>query len=76
MANKTIVDVRTAADLQDVDTFVSPMSFEDSIKNKNWQSCQRYTISFREIGENGEHLRYHCVTYEGRLHKGRNSTQS
>ena len=75
MANKTIVDVRMAADLQNVDTFTSPMSFEDSIKNMHWQSCNRYTFSFREIGENGEHLRYHCVTKDDLLYKGR-PTQS
>jgi hypothetical protein len=79
MSNETvkiIVDVREASDIKDVDNFVSWFSWEETINNPKWQSCPRYTFSFREIGEDGRQdsekgHRYHCVAHHERLYKGR-----
>jgi hypothetical protein len=79
MANSTlkiIIDVREASDLKCVDTFVSWLSWEDTINNPKWQSCERYIFAFREIGEDGKQdsekgHRYHCVTHDDRRYKGR-----
>ncbi len=71
---KIIVDVREASDLKHVDTFVSWLSWENTIENPKWQSCNRYTFSFREIGEDGKQdsekgHRYHCVTHDEMRYK-------
>jgi hypothetical protein len=49
------VDVRNAPDLSYVDCFISHMGWEETIKNKHWQSCHRYSFSFKEVDSEKNH---------------------